>query len=105
MKTVLRQGDCMLIAVKEIPADATIEPKRKSLVLLEGEATGHFHQFMDAQDVRMYRGGKGGGRFIDVGALSLLTHEEHSTVEVPPGKYFIPVQVEYTPAELRQVAD
>ncbi len=104
MKTVLRQGDCMLIAVDEIPAAAKKAKASKSLVLLEGEATGHFHQFQDAQDVRMYTA-HGGARYLEVGALSLLTHEEHSTVEVPPGKYCIPVQVEYTPAELIQVAD
>lgn len=104
MKKIYRQGDCMLIAVAEIPAEAKQQPKAKSLVLLEGEATGHFHQFQDAQDVRMYVA-HGGARYLDVGALSLLTHEEHSTVKVPKGKYFIPVQVEYTPAELRRVAD
>jgi hypothetical protein len=106
MKTTFRQGDCMLIAIDEIPTAATaVEPRKDNrLVLLEGEATGHFHQFMDAQDVRMYVA-HGGARYLDVGALTALTHDEHSTVDVPKGKYFIPVQVEYTPAELVRVAD
>jgi hypothetical protein len=104
MKTIYRQGDCMLVAVDSIPAEAKVQPAKKSLVLLHGEAANHFHQFMDAQDVRMYVA-DGGARYIDVGALALLSHEEHDTVKVPPGKYFIPVQVEFTPAELRQVQD
>jgi hypothetical protein len=104
--SIYRQGDCMLIAITEIPGYATAVPARpdKRLVLLEGEATGHFHQFLDAQDVRMYVA-DGGARYLDVGAITALTHEEHSTINVPPGKYMIPVQVEYTAAELRRVAD
>lgn len=35
----------------------------------------------------------------------LLKHEEHKPHAVPPGIYRLPVQVEYSPAQLRQVAD
>lgn len=34
-----------------------------------------------------------------------LQHEEHTTHAIPPGIYKLPLQVEYTPAELRGVAD
>jgi hypothetical protein len=34
-----------------------------------------------------------------------LTHEEHTAHPIPPGIYQLPVQVEYTPATLRRVAD
>jgi hypothetical protein len=34
-----------------------------------------------------------------------LTHQEHDTISVPPGKYRKVIQVEYTPAALRNVAD
>ncbi len=103
---IYRQGDCMLVAIPEIPTDAVaVEPaKNGRLVLLEGEATGHFHQFMDAQDARLYRG-TGGSRYLEVTKESALEHEEHSTVIVPAGKYLLPQQCEYTPKELVRVAD
>lgn len=34
-----------------------------------------------------------------------LKHEEHTAHAIPPGIYHLPRQVEYTPAELRNVAD
>lgn len=37
--------------------------------------------------------------------FQLLRHEEHSYHATPPGIYKLPVQVEYTPAELRRVED
>ena len=105
---IYRQGDVCLIAVDSIPEDALLEPaKNGKLILALGEATGHHHrfEFMDtSQNVRMLKSGSG-ARYLEVTAPVELLHEEHSTVIVPPGKYYLPQQVEYTPAELRRVAD
>src|ERR1017187_4429944 len=103
MSKIYRQGDCMLIEVPSIPKDCKRTEVKGPLVLLEGEATGHMHRFEYAHDVDMYVGG--GARYVHVKAEAALTHEEHSTVNVPPGKYMVPVQVEYTPKELRRVQD
>ena len=105
---VYRQGDVCLIAVDSIPADATpVAPTGNKVILALGEATGHHHRFEfrdTTHNVKLYSAG-GGARYLHVEALAELLHEEHSTVSVPAGKYLLPSQVEFTPAELRRVQD
>jgi hypothetical protein len=104
----IRQGDVALVRVKAIPKDAAEQPQKgQKLILALGEATGHHHRFeFLAKDynVKLYVA-HGGARYLDVSAPTELLHEEHSTARVPAGKYLLPQQVEYTPAELRRVAD
>ena len=104
---VLRQGDVCLIAVDAIPEEAKAQKiKGKKVILALGEATGHHHrfEFMNTDhNVKLFHGG--GARYLEVERPAELLHEEHSTVQVPAGKYLLPVQTEYSPAELRQVAD
>ena len=105
---VIRQGDVMLIPVKSIPKDAIEQPpKGNKIVLAYGEVTGHHHrfEFMDTSHNAKLRITESGARYLDVLADCDLLHEEHSTVRVPKGRYLIPQQVEYTPAELHRVAD
>ena len=105
--SVIRQGDVLLVRVKAIPKDAIEQPiEGTKLTLAYGEVTGHHHrfEFMDTSyNVKLYS--KGGDRYLDVSAPLALLHEEHSTAKVPAGKWMIPQQVEFTPAELRRVAD
>lgn len=105
---VLRQGDVCLVRVREIPKDAEAQkPKGKKVILALGEATGHHHRFEflnTEHNVKLFH--SGAGRYLEVGkGGAKLLHEEHSTVDVPAGKYLLPTQVEYQPTELRQVAD
>ena len=106
--SVIRQGDVALVRVKSIPADAAEQPiTGRKLILALGEATGHHHrfEFLDqTQSIKLYVA-HGGARYLDVSAPSDLLHEEHSTARVPAGKWLIPIQVEYTPQELRRVQD
>lgn len=108
MKNVLRQGDVLLIAVDAIPEGAKKQPAQgRKVVLALGEATGHHHrfEFMDtSHNVKLYVA-DGGARYVHVTKAAELLHEEHSTVKVPQGKYLLPMQVEYTPQALQQVAD
>lgn len=46
-----------------------------------------------------------GDRYLEVSETVTLRHEEHTAHTLPPGIYKLPTQVEYTPAELRRVAD
>jgi hypothetical protein len=106
--SVIRQGDVGFIRVKAIPKDAIEQvQKGEKLILALGEATGHHHRFeFLAQDynVKLYVTAAG-DRYLDVSAPADLLHEEHSTARIGAGKYLLPRQVEYTPAELRNVAD
>jgi hypothetical protein len=105
---VIRQGDVVLVRVKAIPKDAVEQPASGNKVILAlGEATGHHHrfEFQDAShNVKLYVA-HGGARYLDVSAPSALVHEEHDAAMVPAGLYLLPVQVEYSPKELRRVAD
>lgn len=108
MKTIFRQGDVCLLTVATIPEGAKEQPAKGGKVILAlGEATGHHHrfEFLDtSQNVKLYVA-DGGARYLHVESGAQLLHEEHSTVDVPAGDYLLPSQVEYAPAELRQVQD
>jgi len=106
--SVIRQGDVLLVRVKTIPKEASaVKSEGKKLILAFGEVTGHHHrfEFMDtSHNVKMFQTNTG-VRYLDVSAPADLLHEEHSTARVPAGLWMLPVQVEYTPKELRRVAD
>jgi len=103
----IRQGDVLLVRVGSIPKDAVLEkPTSNKLILAHGEMTGHHHrfEFLDiSYNVKLYS--KGGARYLEVLSPVALLHEEHAPVTVSKGKWMLPRQVEYTPAELRNVAD
>jgi hypothetical protein len=103
--SVIRQGDVLCVRVKAIPADAVEQKIEGRLVLQHGEVTGHAHAFYDdSHNVKLYVA-HGGTRYLHVTAPAALKHEEHSTARIPVGKWLLPQQVEYTPKELRRVAD
>ena len=97
-----RQGDVLLRAVTSIPSGLK---QTKSCTAALGEVTGHHHT--------IYSGATGYASdvdalvdYIEVTAPSAdLTHQEHTTISLPTGNYQVVRQVEYTPAELRNVRD
>jgi hypothetical protein len=101
-----RQGDLLIISVNQLPDNIQ---KKQSLILLEGEATGHKHQLSSgivyksivppARDNHYLL-----GAFI-LEEASTLTHPEHQTIELPPGIYKFYSQREYDEQEERQVID
>lgn len=125
--TPIRQGDVLLKPVASLPAGLTTVPLDKGrIVLAYGEVTGHAHAISDHGQVtrgigpaaaaeivdatiarikaRLWQG-QNGERYLEVTEPVSLTHEEHTAHTIPPGIYQVPAQVEYTPAELRRVAD
>lgn len=99
---VYRQGDVLIMPVKNIPANLATT-KRVTLAL--GEVTGHHHSiasgaigFADDENAL--------ADYFEVTSNEAeLTHQEHDTITLPKGKYRKVIQVEYTPAEIRNVAD
>jgi hypothetical protein len=96
-----RQGDVLLVAVDAIPETAVRQPRRGRLVLAEGEATGHAHAIAEP-DAREFR--VGDERFVLVRSAAQVIHEEHATIELPPGAYRVVIQREYRPAALAENA-
>ncbi len=93
-----RQGDLLIIEVAEIPRDAF---KKDSLVLAEGERTGHRHTLSGG---RVYE--KDGHSYFEVQETPVeLTHPEHHPLTFPPGRYEVIRQREYEPEGWRHVED
>lgn len=113
MQTQYRQGDLLFVKTKSIPEGGK---RRASGHILEGEVTGHIHRVADTQlaEAEVYvfpaqASGEGSGEklFLSVsaeGGVSIV-HEDHKTVELPPGNYEVVRQREYSPEAIRNVAD
>jgi hypothetical protein len=103
-----RQGDVLVMRVDSIPANLeAAEPESGELVILaHGEVTGHHHSLPASNGrVTMYGHDEEGPRFIDVKRPTPLSHQEHDAIEFPTGLYEVIRQREYTPQEIRRVAD
>lgn len=106
----IRQGDVLLVPVTAVPKGARKRrPGQRGHVLMEGEATGHAHTIAaqdgvalvtaeQAQELRMWL-------LVTADEPVALVYEEHATLAIPPGSYEVIRQVEYSPEELRAVAD
>lgn len=101
-----RQGDVFIISCDEIDKDAEELPRdeQKRIVLAYGEVTGHAHAIKE-DNVRWYRSPANSAVFLHVIETVNLVHEEHTKVKIPPGNYRVIRQREYSPEEIRTVAD
>lgn len=100
-----RQGDVLIVPVKTLPKGrAEVKsgvPGR--VVLAYGEVTGHHHS-IEKEDATLTE--FEGATYLEVAeALADLEHQEHSTIQIPKGKYRVIRQREYTPEAIRNVAD
>lgn len=100
---VYRQGDVVAIKVESKEAGQAVKRDNGRVVLAYGEISGHCHAILDKSAVMTET--KEGKRFLDAPDGATLTHEEHGTVILPSGVYEIKRQQEYTPEEIRNVAD
>lgn len=125
----LRQGDVQLQPVAALPHGCKeLPPEGTRIVLAHSEVTGHAHAIYDhiaparqatpgaageiaeaaiarAQAKARLWAAPDGSRYLEVTEPVTLRHEEHTAHTLHPGIYHLPTQVEYTPAELRRVAD
>ncbi len=101
--TDFRHGDIYLKKVKDIPKDLK---ESKITILAEGEATGHMHQFL--APVKAYTKTEDiDARFLEIVSDVKLTHPEHDTITIAPGKYKVihEQEFDYFAEEIRRVAD
>jgi hypothetical protein len=103
--TMVRQGDVLLVPVREIPKGARrLDRVDGRLVLAEGEVSGHAHAIQDDHaDLYLVREGDVAEmrrRFLRVEAeVATLVHEEHAPITLPPGDYEVRRQREWVPAQ------
>lgn len=99
---IYRQGDVLIRRIKSLPTQKA-QP-RLTGILAYGEVTGHAHRVEDLARAEVIEVGK--GLFLRVAADGVrIVHEEHAPIDLPAGDYEIEIQREYTPAEIRNVAD
>ena len=112
----VRQGD-VLITRKSVTPGAPVPREGGRVVLAHGEATGHAHAIRSESaelfDLKEDRTPVGDAvwahlvRYLKVSGdkPALLEHEEHGTIEIPPGDHEVTRQLQYAPAEIRPVFD
>ena len=103
---IVRQGDVMVFAVSSLPK--AVEPVAREsgrVVLAHGEATGHCHA-IKSEKAALFRDPKLNAMFLTVtGEAVALEHDEHGTIDIPPGNYQVVRQRSYEPEGIRQVQD
>ncbi len=106
---IYRQGDVAIIPVARLPRVRTpVAREGGRIVLAHGEATGHAHALVDDQagffeaPATTKRPAR---RYLRLVKGARLFHEEHAPIELPPGQYEVRRQREYSPEEIRTVAD
>ena len=102
----VRQGDVFVESV-EIPeerfnAGQIIPADNGRVILAYGEVTGHAHALPSGLVAMREIDGE---RYIHVRRPCFLRHEEHARIRLTGGYYKITRQREYTPEEIRNVAD
>lgn len=107
---IYRQGDILIERAEKLKPSKSAT-RESHTVLAEGEATGHLHQVVatatDTDDIppAALFTEPDGTRVLIVDRECDVTHPEHSTIPLKPGAYIIGRQREYSPEEIRQVAD
>jgi hypothetical protein len=105
---MIRQGDVALVRLGRKPngfKNATkVARENGRVVLAHGEVTGHAHAIAE-EAVELFELPEDRGRVLVVDELSVLAHEEHTALEIPPGVYRVIRQREYSPEAIRNVAD
>lgn len=104
---MFRQGDVLIRQVNSIPPAAKEITRPGRVVLAYGEVTGHAHAIAEGQAREFSMADAEGAvrRFLSVASAASVKHEEHATVELPSGFYEIIQQREYSPEDIRNVAD
>lgn len=111
-----RQGDVLIELIAEIPTTAKKQKQSKRIILAHGEVTGHHHALELADPADWWKEGEiaptlekpatlAGEIFVNLKAPAKVTHDEHSTIDLPPGSYRFSRQREYSPEANRNVAD
>lgn len=111
-----RQGDVLIERIESIPTGATKQKRAKAIILAHGEVTGHHHQLQTRDPADWWKQGEiaptlekpatlAGEIFVTLPEGGIVTHDEHSKIELPAGNYRVTRQREYHPAEIRNVRD
>lgn len=104
---IARQGDILIERIDSFPSNLKkIAREQGRVVLAHGEVTGHHHSILDKHADLYSAVDSGDVTFLEIKeAVAALSHQEHATINLPPGNYKVTRQREYTPEAIRRVAD
>lgn len=114
MRQIIRQGDVLIKPTRKRPSSAAkAVADHGRTILAYGEVTGHAHEVITdappaiADDVPTQQlfEEPDGTRLLVVRGSVTLRHEEHAPLTIPEGTYEVIRQREYSPTEIRSVAD
>lgn len=99
-----QQGDVLLKTIGKLPDGLEKHP---DLILQYGESTGHMHQFPEGSDVQVFYSHEKQKKYIVVGNVAYLRHEEHREIPVQPGIFEVDIvrEYDYDSKETRRVID
>jgi hypothetical protein len=102
-----RQGDILILPTRRTKRGApeARHPQHGALLAL-GDSTQHAHAIHSKRATIFAIEGEADRLLVIDGVKPVqLVHDEHSTISIPAGTYLVRRQREYTPTELRTVAD
>lgn len=102
-----RQGDVLIERIGPMPANLVkVDREAGKIILAHGEVTGHAHAITDRHADLFTAEDRPAVTYLEIrDAMASLQHEEHSTINLPPGNYVVTRQREYSPEAIRNVAD
>lgn len=109
-RKAIPQGDCYLVPIKAIPADAkSVEAENGQFIITHSE-TGHHHVVMERPDIKQFSGMDIFRGFLSVenepaNLVHLRDHHTHETQVVSPGAWLIQRQAAYTPQGWERARD
>lgn len=87
---LVRHGDLLLKPIDSIPKDAKLTDSK---ILAYGESTGHIHEIKGNAQILVTQDQK----FVNVLEQSMITHQEHKTVQLEQGMYELINEQEFDP--------
>lgn len=109
---LIRQGDVLVRPARKRARKGQVVEDRGRVILAYGEVTGHAHEVVAAVNdpsigvvASQLFEEPDGRRFLFVDRPCMLMHQEHGPIALAPGCFEVIRQREYSPGEIRRVAD
>lgn len=88
-----RQGDLGFTSIESLPQKLKVI---KSSILALGENTGHKHQLLEVVENQfLVLEDEKGNKYLNINQPTDLVHEEHKTITIQPGFYWMQNEREY----------
>lgn len=105
------QGDCFLVVVDAIPADAVPVAAESGDFIVAHSETGHHHIVKERPEVRMFQDAKDPlTAYLEILSIDVMlehkrSFDTHASIKLPAGRIMVRRQREYTPEGFRRAQD